>query len=141
MQNTLSLCRLTWHRLADRVTAGSSKLLPSQQLPSPQCTFQGRTLGLTHPAGRRSLGREGAGFPPGHRLARTPNQQHKAALTSPLWFRQTRKLFITGQKHPSEPAGTLLHKCWFANREFNEGITELFPGTGESMASKLEQKG
>lgn len=52
---------------------------------------------------------------------------------------------MPGQKHPSDQAGTLLHKCCFANREFNEGITELLlgrrGGTGESMVSKLEQKG
>ena len=49
-------------------------------------------------------------------------------------------------KKMSDRTGMLLHKCCFANREFNERTIELLPdrrgGMGESMKiSKLEQRG
>lgn len=69
----------------DHVTAERSELLPSPEPEPPDSTFHSRTLDLTGPAltaGRRSLGREGTRFPPGHLLARTPNQH--ASLHQPL---------------------------------------------------------
>lgn len=69
----------------DHVTAERSELLPSPEPAPPDSTFHSGTLDLTRPAqtgGRRSLGREGTRFPPGHLLAWTPNQH--ASLRQPL---------------------------------------------------------
>lgn len=132
----------------DHVTAERSELLPSPEPAPPHSTFHSRMLHLTGPAltaGRRSLGREGTRFPPGHLLAWTPNINTQVCTNLLSLVHTDKEVIYPGPKQTSDGAGTLLHKGCFANGELNEGTTELLPGsrggTGKAQWSQSWSRG
>lgn len=98
-QHTLTWCHCATWIVSPRRAESSCHPRAQQHLPR-------RTLGSTRPAhtaGRRSLGREGTRFPPGHLLAWTPNQH--ASLHQPLVSGSRRQGSYLSWAKANEPWG------------------------------------